>query len=111
MDKWNSNSVKKAIESVSECSIMTTIPPEDYVTESFWIWVTGTDQRLWVRGFRTDHAQIAGDNPEIEMIEVTTGYSDGDMPNDPILCVVHARVKAALMALGYSVVNSLDPYF
>ena len=45
------------------------------------------------------------------MVEVSSGYSDGDMPNDPEYVIIHARVKAAIMRLGHSVVNSMDPYF
>jgi hypothetical protein len=111
MKQWNSDNVESAIISVPECQVIAQAQPEDYTTETFYVNVCGSEHSLWIRGFRTDSVQPLSDDNQIEMVEVTTGYSDGDMPNDPVLCIVHAKVKAALMTEGYQVVNSMDPYF
>jgi hypothetical protein len=110
LKKWSTVEIANAVRNIQECGIIKTTQPEDYTTDTLHLAVRGSSY-LWVRGFRTDRISPAKDDNKIEMVEVTTGYSDGDMPNDPILCVVHARVKAEIMKLGYSVVNSLDPYF
>lgn len=111
MKQWDQQAVQDAIIGIPECSIEQITLPEDYVTSQLVISVAGSDYGIFVRGFRTDAISPAKDDNRIEMVEVTTGFSDGDMPNDPAYCIVHARVKAALMTLGYCVTNSLDPYF
>ena len=111
MKQWNIESIKLAILSVSECKIESIGLSEDYATEQITVSVDGSNFRLYVRGFRTDHVLLSKDHNNVELVEVTTGYSDGDMPNDPNYVIVHARVKAAIMTLGYSVVNSMDQYF
>ena len=109
MKYWHLTNVERAIESIPECSIIQVTPGEDYTTEQFTVKVDKSDHFIYIRGFKTDGAPIKYN--EIEMIEVTTGYSDGDMPNDPDYCVTHAKVKGSIMRLGYLVVNSLEPYF
>lgn len=109
--KWEGTTVSQAINSIPECVIHAITPIEDYVTETFQVRVEGSDNMIYIRGFRTDNVQYSKQNNMIEMVEVTTGFSDGDMPQDPDYCITHAKVKAAIMRLGYEVVNSLDPYF
>lgn len=112
MTQWNLVEVSQAINSVPECIIIAiTSYDEDYTTKQITVRIEGSENLLYIRGFRTDSIQPAKDNNKIEMIEVTTGYSDGDMPNDPAYMIVHAKVKAAIMRLGHQVVNSLDCYF
>lgn len=112
MKQWNLIEVSQAINSVPECIIQAiTMYNEDCTTKQITVRINNSDNMLYIRGFRTDSIQPAKDNNNIEMIEVTTGYSDGAMPNDPDYMIVHAKVKAAIMRLGYSVVNSLDCYF
>jgi hypothetical protein len=109
--KWEREKVKEAIEKVRECSIISTTEFEGYVTDGFYVRVKDSDNSLWIRGFRCDGIEVDMKDPYIEMIEVTTGYSDGDMPQDPALCIAHGHIKAELMRIGYRPVNSLDPYF
>lgn len=111
LKKWEFTLISQAINSVSECIITHVRPAEDYVTQQITVRVSGSDNMIYIRGFRTDQVNPSKDFDRIEMVEVTTGYSDGDMPNDPDYCIIHAKVKAAIMRLGYDVVNSLDPYF
>ncbi len=112
MKQWNEAQIKQAILSIPECKIINMGLAEDYVTGQITIAVADSSYQLYVRGFRTDHVELAKDKNNIEMVEVTTGYSDGDMPmGDPNYMIVHARVKAAIMTAGYLVVNSMDPYF
>ena len=107
---WNLEDVQSAIQSVQKCKIAHVSPAEDYVTERVVINVAGSDNRVFVRGFRTDGVPVARDG-KVEMVEVTTDYSDGDMPNDPLYVLAHAEVKVAVIKLGYRVVRSLDMYF
>lgn len=110
--KWNRGTVKNAILSVPLAKIIAVSAPEDYVTEQYTVHVGESKYQIFVRGFRTDQ-ESPEDTGEIEMVEVTTGYSDGDMPqDDPLYIVYHAQIKAALVQAGYTcTVNSLDPYF
>lgn len=111
MKRWDVIEVGHAIIAIPECAVVFATPAEDYVTQQLTVAVAGSEYSIYVRGFRTDHKLLAENNEEIEMVEVTSGYSDGDLPNDPEYVIVHAKVKAAIMKLGYSVVNSLEPYF
>jgi hypothetical protein len=112
MTKWSIIQTCEAIVSeATECIIYNITQAEDYTTETVTISVLGSDHNLFVRGFRTDQKSPSENHNQIEMVEVSTGYSDGDMPNDPVLSIAHGKVKAAMMRLGHSVVNSLDPYF
>lgn len=109
MSKWELEPIIKAIDAVPDCTVIKTSPDEDYTTTQLTIRVNNSGYMIYVRGFVTEGQPIK-DNM-VEMIEVTTGFSDGDMPNDPDYVVAHAKVKAAIMRLGYSVVNSMEPYF
>jgi hypothetical protein len=112
MTHWITSEVANVVEEVPEASVINVQPGGCHTTESLHVRVKESGNSLWVRGFRTNPEEIPSDDDiDVEMIEVTTGYSDGDMPNDPVLCVVHTQIKAALMKHGHSVVNSLDPYF
>jgi len=110
MKVWDAAAVIKAIDSVPGCSSSQWSGPEDYTSGQIVVLVNTSQHSIYVRGFRTDGEQFLSDN-QVEMVEVTTGYSDGDMPNDPDYCVTVAMVKAAIMRLGYQVVNSMDGYF
>ena len=111
MKQWDFLKVSQAINSVPECIITAVSPAEDTTTKQITVSIENSENMIYVRGFRTDQKSIIKNNNMIEMVEITTGYSDGDMPNDPDYCVTHAKVKAAIMKLGYDVVNSLDSYF
>jgi hypothetical protein len=112
MTRWVTATIVEAMTQIPEVNVGDISQGEDHTTQTIRLEVSGSDNGLWVRGFRTDPKPIPNDdNVDVEMIEVTTGYSDGDMPNDPVLCVIHAQVKATLMKQGHSVVNSLEPYF
>jgi len=113
MKIWKKEEIGKILSSLSEIKIQEErYKGEDYTTDGFILDVNGTEENLYVRGFITSGKPLkTNDNVEIEMVEVTTGYSDGNMPNDPALCIAHGIVKAALMKAGFSVVDSLDPYF
>ncbi len=111
MKRWEFTPISQAINSIPEAIITFVSEPEDYTTQQITVRVEGSENRIYVRGFRTDGTRPSRDNNNIEMVEVTTGYSDGDMPNDPDYCIIHAKIKAAIMRTGYSVVDSLEPYF
>lgn len=112
MSKWITSDVVTAVSTIPEAKISGISQGEDCTTRSLFITVDGSEYNIYVRGFVTNGNRLkSDDNVDIEMVEVTTGYSDGDMPNDPDYCIVHARVKAAIMRLGHSVVNSMDRYF
>ena len=112
MSIWITSDVINAISTIPGVSIDRASIGEDYTTDGIDLNVFGSKNRIFVRGFVTDGKRLkANDNVEIEMVEVSTGFSDGDMPNDPIYVVEHAHVQAALMKLGHSVVKSMDGYF
>lgn len=111
--KWNLEAVRKAISTIPEVvSVNAQDDSGDYATNSLFVIVGGTDENLWVRGFTTQEGGLKQfDDVEVEMVEVTTGYSDGDMPNIPELILAHAKIKVELVKLGFKVVNSMDRYF
>jgi len=112
MSRWKTGQVVSAISVVPGVLVGALSAGEDYTTQQITLIVDGSENNLFVRGFVTDHKPLNGDDDvDVEMVEVTTGYSDGDMPNDPILVVAHGQVSAALMQLGHKVVRSMDPYF
>ena len=110
MSLWNTEQAKIAILAIPEVSLNRISLGEYYTTDGIDLDVAGSEKLIYVRGFSTDRLS-QNDNVDVEMVEVSTGYSDGDMPDDPDYCIIHARVKAALMRLGHRVVNSLDRYF
>lgn len=109
MIQWNEGKIVVALTAIMEIEIRNNTLGEDYTTNQLTYAVENSENQIFIRGFVTEGKPIQ-DNM-IEMVEVTTGYSDGDMPNDPDYCIVYAKVKAAIMRLGYSVVSSLEPYF
>jgi hypothetical protein len=112
--KWNLAKIISIVRDVQGVENVTALNDfGDYTTKSVYVEVGGTEEHLWVRGFVTSEGGLNGvtDDVEVELVEVTTGYSDGDMPNDPILMVVHAKIRAALSVAGYKTVISLEPYF
>jgi len=113
MSKWITNDVVAAISTVPEVSIIRKDGGEDITTQSLTLAVINSQNHIYVRGFTTDSRKPlkSDDNVDIEMVEVTTGYSDGDMPNDPDYVIAHAKVSAAIMRLGHTVVKSLERYF
>jgi hypothetical protein len=112
MSHWNTEQAKIAILAIPKVTLNRISLGEDCTTDGIDLDVIGSDNRIFVRGFVIDGKRLkANDNVDVEMVEVTTGYSDGDMPNDPIYVVAHAQVQAALMQLGHSVVKSMDGYF
>jgi hypothetical protein len=111
MSRWITDDVVKAISTVNGTSIERIDMGEDHTTQSVTVEVENSENTVYVRGFSTNTYLKTDNNVDVEMVEVSTGYSDGDMPNDPDYVIVHARVKAALMRMGHTVVNSLDPYF
>jgi hypothetical protein len=112
MSRWITDEIVKTVSEIPEITIFDITGGEDHTTKSLSASVKDSEYKLYIRGFSTNHTAIPNDdNVDVEMIEVTSGYSDGDMPNDPEYVIVHARVKAALMKQGHCVVNSLDPYF
>jgi hypothetical protein len=108
---WLKAPVRSMLESIPGVHIIAENPGEDHVTEGFTVSVDGSEHNLYIRGFATVGILPRHDDVEIEMVEVSTGFSDGDMPNDPVLVLVHANIKAGLMTMGHSPVDSLDPYF
>jgi hypothetical protein len=112
MSLWITDDIKNAVRQIEGVTIIDTGLGEDCTTQSITLSVQDSEYMIYVRGFVIDGKRLkTDDNVEIEMVEVSTGYSDGDMPNDPIYVVAHAQVQAALMKLGHSVVKSMDPYF
>lgn len=111
MSRWNTNEIVEAVSTVPEVNVMSIQPGEDHTTKYLTLAVAGSQNFVYVRGFSTNKYLSSDDDVEIEMVEVSSGYSDGDMPNDPDYMIVHARVKAAIMRLGHRVVNSMDAYF
>lgn len=107
--KWDLDKVSQAIREIPECSIEAVGHREDYCTEQITVSVRNSQYSIYVRGFTYD-APLVGN--EIELIEVATGYSDGDMPQDePEYTLIHAKIRVALMKLGYHTCDSLEPYF
>jgi hypothetical protein len=112
MSIWVTSDVVAAVSVIPEVKISGVTLGEDYTTKSLYITVDGSQERVFVRGFVTNGKALrSDDNVDIEMVEVATGYSDGDMPNDPDYVIAHAKVQAAIMKLGHRVVKSMDGYF
>ena len=113
MSKWITIDVVAALATIPEVSILRKDGGEDITTQSLTLAVANSQNHVYVRGFTTNSSKPlkSDDNVDIEMVEVSTGYSDGDMPNDPDYVVAHAKVSAAVMRLGHRVVNSLDRFF
>lgn len=110
--KWNTATVLEAIRKCSRVtSAKVTAEGEDHVTQQITVTVLNSEENVYVRGFDTNRTLEAGDDVEVEMVECTTGYSDGDMPKDGPYVLAHAEVHVAIMNLGYHVVKSLEAYF
>lgn len=110
---WNTEAVKRLIAAVPGCSVIAVNPKGgDYDTEQVVVGIEGTEEKLFVRGFRTDGKSFPEqDNCDVELTEVTTGYSDGDMPNVPQLMLAQGGIMERLSNHGHCPVKSLDPYF
>lgn len=112
MSKWITSDVVDAVSAIPEVAVIHTGYGEDCTTQSLTLSVASSDYNVYVRGFVTDGQRLKSeDNVDVQMVEVTTGFSDGDMPNDPVYVVANAKVKAAVMKLGHQVVGSMDGYF
>ena len=112
MSKWITSDVVSAVSAIPEVKISNVTQGEDYTTQTIHITVDDSQNNVYVRGFVTSGKALhTDDNVDIEMVEVATCFSDGDMPADPVYVVANAKVKAEIMKLGHTVVNSMDSYF
>lgn len=110
---WNTQQVRSTLAGISGLSYPTTTPGEDYTTETLAYQVLGNEDRIFVRGFTDIGRPLgAGTNVDVPMVEVTSGYSDGDDGADSPACLrARAEITIALKTMGFQVVRSMDPYF
>lgn len=115
MMRWKSSKIKAILEKVPNISLVDVGPQgSEMTTEQLVYAVHLANDKLYVRGFVTDHQNqlLQGDDVDVEMIEVSTGYSDGGDSREPQNVIARGLVHAALLDAGYGeVVRSLEPYF
>lgn len=111
---WIAALIKLALEKVPNVEeIIYEENGGDYCTHQFILQVANTseDNRyLYVRGFSTGSPLPQQDDVYVEMVEISSGHSDGTT-QDPELGLAQAYVRAALIRMGFVAVNSLDSYF
>lgn len=75
--------------------------------------IDGCSNNLYIRGFNTDHQNniLDPDDADVEMVEVTSEYSDGGESSEPGNILARALITIELVKAGFSVVRSLDLYF
>jgi hypothetical protein len=110
--QWNTARVRSLIETLPNIKWVGTSGGEHYVTQQLTYEVAGATDRLYVRGFTTDPKGLPNeDDVDVEMVEITTEYSDGDDSREPANVLARAAIWSELLKAGYSVVRALDPYF
>jgi hypothetical protein len=111
---WKTTEIKTLLESVPHITLVGVFEQgSEMTTEQLVYDVDEAEDRLYVRGFVTDHKDqlLKGDNVDVEIVEVTTEYSDGVDSSNPENVIARALIHAALLKAGYQVVKSLEPYF
>jgi hypothetical protein len=102
-----------------DTSVDVTQPGGDVDTWGLSIGLPGCDDRILLKGFRTDPGHYQGapgriEPVDAEMIEFRDTRSDsrgGIQTQNEALAILAARIKVRLLQDGWQVVDSLDPYF
>jgi len=114
MNHWKTSDIKTLLEPIHQIKLISTDPQGSEMTTAQLAYkVEGANDRLYVRGFVTDHTNqiVDEDDTNIEMVEVFTEYSDGGDSQEPENVIAKAMIHAALLRAGFQVVKSLEPYF
>jgi len=113
MKTWVTAEVLKLIGAIANVkNVSKTQQGGDYDTDGVYVEPANSQNGIWVRGFVTDGKPLkASDIVDVELVEVTAGQSDGQLPNDPDLISLHGQIRAELARAGFTTVDSMDPYF
>jgi hypothetical protein len=112
MTHWKSSQIIDLLKNIVGVTLTATGDAgSERTTEQLVYAVEGGHDQLFVRGFVTEGELALADDVDVEMIEVSTEYSDGSDSPEPANIVARAFIMAALMSAGHIVVRSLDLYF
>ena len=123
MYHWNSQKIHKALAQIPGiASVKNSGPGGDVDTDNFMLELTGTDDRLFIRGFTTQDYDRKTMKPyelpntndvEIDLVELTDGkcHSGGLNSSDSNTIMAYALVRTFLAQDGADVIDQLKDYF
>src|SRR4051812_27647736 len=101
MNHWKSNKIIELLKAVNGVTLTDTADAgSEKTTEQLVYAVEDGQDRLFVRGFVTEGELALADDVDVEMIEISTEYSDGSDSPEPENVVARALMMAALMKAG-----------
>jgi hypothetical protein len=112
MRQWSTQEVIQRVKTIPQIkAAFVSAEGEDHTTQQIRVEIRGTKEAAFIRGFVTDSTLPAGDLVPVEMVEVSTNYSDGELPDDAAFLAAYGYIRAAVVSLGHKTVNSLESYF
>lgn len=113
MAKWNVGQIKAEIRGIYPSAVIMRTRGEDVTTDGLQVqFPDNGDDSLFLQGFVVEGMIPAHDDVDVEMVELTSGYSDGGLVSSDLQMIqLYADIRKILATAGFVVVNSLDEYF